>query len=523
MNYKIKLQILKKIFVFFFSVSQCFGQGYILDTSYDTDGKVLTPISPESNSIYDIALQSDGKIVAVGYTLTGINYDIAIARYNSDGSLDSSFNFVGFNIIDLGFNDDVGYGVAIQADGKIVVAGSAANVSNTDFVLLRFNIDGTLDGTFDGDGIVITTFGSSYETAYDVAIQSDGKIIATGSAFIDTIYNFAMARYNTNGSLDAGFGTGGKVNTILTNGDEAKSLAIQSDGKIVLAGLSKQFDFSIAFAVARYTTSGTLDTTFNTTGKVITSITPNNDEGRAVAIQTDGKIVVAGKGTPVGPEQFAVVRYNTDGSLDNSWNGTGMLTTAFGSNWDEARTIAIQADGKILAGGLASVPESQFAMARYNIDGTLDVTFGAGGKLTTPFGPLSSIWSFLIQPDNKILVGGYSGTGTDYDFALARYVSNAKPNGIENFGILNNSIVAYPNPVSHENMIIEYCLQKPEKISIQLLTIEGKIIKTFISGLVQAVGQYNHNLFLPENLTAGQYYIVISSANEMASIKIIRQ
>ncbi len=514
-----KTSILKKLAFFLLPVSMGFGQ-MVLDPTFDGDGKVTTPIVAGLNSVYDIAIQSDGKIVAVGYALAGVNYDVAVARYQTNGSLDSTFNSVGFDILDLGSNDDIAYSVAIQADGKIVVAGSAGNGSNTDFLLLRFNTNGTLDNSFDTDGIVTTTFDISYETAYDVAIQSDGKIVAAGSAFIDTVYNFAVARYKTDGSLDPVFGSGGKATTLLTNSDEARTMAIQTDGKIVLAGTTLQPDFSIAFGVARFRANGTLDTTFGGTGKVVTNVTTYSEYAQAMAIQSDGKIVVAGKGTPVGPEMFAVVRYNTNGTLDNGWNGTGMVTTAFGTTWDEARAVIIQPDGKVIAGGLATVGGQRFAMARYNTDGTLDPAFGTGGKLTTSFGSSASIWAMQQQADLKIVTAGYTGSAANYDFGLIRYTDGL--GAISEVNILNHSLMVYPNPVN-QYITIQYDLSEVHEITIELLGLDGRIITTFLANQKQDPGTHQQSILLPENLASGSYFIVISSPKGAACAKLVKE
>lgn len=512
---------MKKLILLFFVTTSCYAQAVTLDLSFDTDGKVVTPIAKGLNSIYDIALQSDGKIVAVGYALTGINYDMAIARYNPDGSLDLSFNFVGFDVVDFGFPDDIAYGVSIQSDGKIVAVGSAGNGSNTDFGMVRYNTDGSLDNTFDVDGMVTTTFSTSYESAYDVAIQTDGKIVVGGAAFIDTTYTYGVARYNTNGSLDATFGSGGKATVLVANNDEARAIAIQSDGKIVLAGTSMQPDFSRGFGIVRLNTNGTLDAGFNGTGKVFTSVSPNNDFAQAVTLQSDGKIVVAGKATPVGPEQFALVRYNTNGSLDNSFDTDGMLTTAFGSTWDEARAAVVQPDGKIIAGGLATISGQKFAMARYNTDGSLDASFGVAGKLTTTFGSSASIWAMAIQADQKILAAGYSGTAANYDFALARY-GPSEPGSVADIGILENGLMAYPNPFDQQ-ITIEYNLLNMEETTIQLIDQHGKVVKTFISGQVQEAGMHQQILQMPQGLSNAAYILLLTTPTGSASVNLIQQ
>jgi uncharacterized delta-60 repeat protein len=508
----------KKLLLSLIFIPACFAQG--LDPSFDTDGKMSINIGGESNVIYDIALQGDGKIVAVGYTLTGVDYDMAIARFNSDGSLDLSFNSIGYDLVDFGYYTDIAYGVAIQSDGKIVVAGSASNATNEDFVILRYNTDGTLDLGFDTDGIVITTFGSSYEMAYDVALQPDGKIVAVGAAYPDSTFYFAAARYNTNGSLDNTFDGDGKMTTLLGIDDEANSIAIQGDGKIILAGRSKQVDFQYAIGIARLNSDGSLDNSFDTDGKKVTSITPYSDMAQDVALQADGKIVLGGKGTPVGPEQYALVRYNTDGSLDNSFDGDGMLLTAFGSTWDECRSLVIQNDGKILAGGIASIPGKKFSIARYNTDGSLDVTWDTDGKLTTTILSIASIWSMIIQPDGKLLVGGYAGaSGSSFNFAMARYGDSVK-DGIED--ITQTTLSVYPNPVN-QNIAVKYELSSPEKLMIELMSLDGKVLSVLMPTENQDPGIYTQNLILPQGLPRGSYFVVLSSLNGTAVAKIVKE
>jgi uncharacterized delta-60 repeat protein len=508
----------KKILFSLLFIPACFAQ--TLDPSFDTDGKMSINIGGESNIIYDMALQSDGKIVAVGYTLTGIDYDIAVARFNSDGSLDLTFNSIGYDLVDFGFNTDIAYGVAIQSDGKIIVAGSASNASNEDFVLLRYNTDGTLDLSFDTDGIVLTTFGTSYEMAYDVVIQPDGKIIAVGSAYPDTTFYFAAARYNTNGSLDASFDGDGKFTTLLGIDDEANSVAIQGDGKIILAGRTKQADFQYAVGLARLNTNGSLDNTFDTDGKKVTSITPYSDMAQDVALQSDGKIVIGGKGTPVGPEQYALVRYNTDGSLDNSFDTDGMVLTAFGTSWDECRSLVIQSDGKILAGGIASVPAKKFAIARYNTDGSLDLSWDLDGKLTTTFSSIASIWSLIIQPDGKLLAGGYAGaTGTSFNFAIARYGDVGK-GGIED--ITHNTLSVFPNPVQ-QNFTLKYTLTQQEKLTITLVGLDGKVISVLMTPQEKEIGDHTQSFVIPETIANGNYFVVLSSPNGTALVKIVKK
>jgi uncharacterized delta-60 repeat protein len=388
-----------------------------LDTSFDADGKVTTDFGGFDGAA-DVAIQPDGKIVAVG-SATGGNF--ALARYNPDGSLDTSFDGDGKVTTDFGTSDQA-FGVAIHPDGKIVAAGSA---HGEDFVLARYNRDGSLDTSFGVDGKVTTDFGGGVVGggASAVAIQPNGKIVAAG--WTGAVDDFALARYNLDGSLDTSFGGDGKVTTDFGGAFEAANeLAIQPDGKIVAAGFGGATD---DFALARYNRDGSLDTSFDGDGKVTTDFggfpgpfgdpVYTVDVAAGVAIQHNAKIVAAGFG-----DAFAVglARYNRDGSLDTSFGGDGKVRD-FGG-FGAAFGVAIQSDGKIVAAGSGS-DGFGFALARYNPDGSLDTSFGVDGKVTTDFGGGvvgGGASAVAIQPDGKIVVAGGGGAG--FDFALARYL-----------------------------------------------------------------------------------------------------
>ena len=213
-----------------------------LDTSFDTEGKVTTALGSAGNGAQSVAIQSDGKIVVAGSSNDNdvSGDDFALARYNTDGSLDTSFDTDGKVTTAIGSSNDRAYSVAIQSNGKIVVAGNSSNGGfNTVFALARYNTDGSLDTSFDTDGKITTAIGSATDTAYSVAIQSDGKIVAAGYSYNGSNNDFALARYNTDGSLDTSFDTDGKITTAIgLEADLAQSVAIQSDGKIVAAGSS---------------------------------------------------------------------------------------------------------------------------------------------------------------------------------------------------------------------------------------------------------------------------------------------
>jgi uncharacterized delta-60 repeat protein len=398
-----------------------------LDPTFGEGGKVTTDFFGESDGVSDIALQPNGKIVAVGVA----GGDFALARYNRDGSLDTTFGDGGKVTTDFFGERDEARAIAIQPNGKIVVVGFARSNEQPDFALARYNRDGSLDESFGHRGKVTTDFFGEFDEAFDVALLPNGKIVVVGAARGSNTasVDFALTRYNRDGSLDTTFGDGGKVTTIFSSGDDtAGAVALQHDGKIVVAGVTNSGGPDIDFALARYNRDGSLDESFGDGGKVTTDF-----QGGAfaadVTLQPDGKIVAAGTAFSIGTSgDFALVRYNRDGSLDESFGHGGKVTTDFFGDSDAVSAIALQPDGKIIAVGFVFITNvgQDFALARYNRDGSLDESFGHGGRVTTEFfGDTAAATGVAIQRNGKIVAGGGAGSSnTDkFDFVLARYLS----------------------------------------------------------------------------------------------------
>ena len=402
-----------------------------LDSSFGGDGRVTTNLSRHADFAGAIALQADGKIVVAG----GSAYDtrnpkFGLVRYNSDGILDSSFGGDGKVTTDFTRREDAAYGVVIQPDGKIVAAGDAGyGGGNSRFAVARYNSDGTLDTTFGGDGKVTTQFTRLNDPVAGLALQADGKIVVSGgTAFNGRNANFALARYNTDGTLDTAFGGDGRVTTDFgRNGDYSLAVVVQTDGKLIAGG------FSVAsrsrgrgrLALARYNDDGTLDTAFGGDGKVITNFTAWDDSVQNLALQPDGKIAAVGTaGSRSANSKFALARYNSDGTLDLSLGGDGKVATDISPGYDSGRDIALQPDGKIVEGGYASGRGGRFAVARFNTDGSLDVAFGSDGKATTNFtSQFDFAYGLTRQADgNLILAGGSGWGGPNPKVALARYL-----------------------------------------------------------------------------------------------------
>ena len=387
---------------------------------FGTTGKVTTAIGSGADVIRDMAVQSDGKIVVAGVGSNGNDNDFAVARYNTNGSLDTTFDGDGKFTRGWGFGHDEANAVAIQPDGKIVVAGTSYNGTAFLYTLVRLNPNGSLDTTFDSDGIVTTAVNAkNNDIVQSVIVQSNGKIVAAGQSYNGSNTDFSLVRYNSNGSLDTTFNSTGKVVTAIgTSHDYGYSVAVQSDGKILVAGTSYTGS-KYNFALVRYDGAGKLDKTFDGDGKLTTSISTGTDRAYGMVLQSDGKILVAGEAN----FDFGLVRYNTNGALDTTFDVDGKVTTPIGTGDDFGRSVALQADGKILVAGYGSNgSNNDFALVRYNSNGTLDTTFDGDGKAITALASGQDIaYSVKMQADGKIVVAGSASNGSNDDFAVVRY------------------------------------------------------------------------------------------------------
>ena len=432
------LQSNEKIVAMSLSALTRYNSNGSLDNTFGEEGVVNiyealpdNPFSPR-----DIILQPlDGKIVLAG-SIWGETSDFAVARFNPDGSLDTSFAGDGVAVTDFGDSDDTGYAAGVQADGKIVVAGKTGSWSDGDFALARYNTDGSPDTTFGESGLVtadIDNYIESGDQASAVAVQADGKIVAVGysfyfGAYYTINYGIALARFNPDGSLDTDFANAG---TLLSGGgdDRAQDLALLPDGTILVAGSTIGYEGDTDFLLLCVSSSGW---PFNTETVDFAS---RNDEAHAIALQPlDGKIVLAGFASGAS-EDLAVVRYNPNYSLDSTFDGDGKLLTEFAGSVEQANAVALQPDGKIIAAGyVGDDPNRSFALVRFNPDGSPDATFDGDGMLVDDFWETDDyVTAMALQPDGKIVVAGYSEYDYDVFFALARYNPDGSLDGTFSF------------------------------------------------------------------------------------------
>ncbi|MBX3618588.1 MAG: hypothetical protein KF891_01150 [Rhizobacter sp.] len=401
-----------------------------LDTSFGAQGIANTAVGNAEDYARAMVVQPDGRIVVAGSSASPAGTQIALVRYLRDGALDTTFGNAGKVVTPVGTTSDEAYAVALQPDGKILVAGgSAQGASGIDFALLRYTAAGALDTTFGNGGKVTTAFGNDTDRAYAIVVQSDGKIVVGGSSTqAVTGPDFALARYTTTGALDTTFGNGGKVVTALKSGNVGEhvyALALQTIANvehIVAVGGEGNF------VAARYTPAGTLDPSFGTGGKVVDMFTAIIGAARGMVITPANEIVLAGM---IG-NHHALARLTETGVLDGGFGVGGRVVTPINAtNADGAQGLVRQADGKLVTGGWTYTGNStsaDFVTLRYSAAGVLDADWGNNGIAITPVAPATksdSAYAVALQADDRVpttrIVLAGSANDANNNFAVTRY------------------------------------------------------------------------------------------------------
>jgi len=491
------------------------AQAGSLDTTFDRDGKQITDFRNTADA-YAVALQKSGKIVVAGrVTKNGLNYDFVLTRYRLNGTLDQSFGVNGIVKTNFGYTFEFAYGVAIQPDDKIIAVGSG----DGSVALTRYQTDGIPDSSFGVNGKTITPFDSTFSMATSVVLQPDGKIVVAAAA--GAPYDFVVIRYNSNGSLDSSFGINGKTITKLTEDQDLPcSVLLQKDGKIILAG-----NAASDFALVRYQQNGKLDKSFGINGIAINGRGHNGSAG-AAALQADGKILLLGTKANDSTQYGIIVRYKPDGSIDTSFNHTGRRVIR-PRYWQGYNALAIQPDDKILLAGTVDngATYQDFIINRLNPDGTFDKTFGTGGMVTTDFKTRhtnEAINAIVIQPDGKIVAVGVfaKGGGVYTCFAIARYNgSNGLAAGRNIFSdsktqdITHSTVRIFPNPVKD---VLQVTGLSASLKTISVFDLKGNLLQ-------QVTTTGTSYPFNTKQLSAGMYLIKIEQNNGFKTLNFMKE
>jgi uncharacterized delta-60 repeat protein len=424
---------MKKVFTlltFLVSTQLVFAQtSGTLDNTFGSFGRIVASISPNNDMMQRILIQNDGKILVSGTTESLPDYTMEIARLNTNGKLDSTFGINGKVILTFGATSSFLYSMALQADGKIVVGGfivTNATTSDYDFALARLNTDGSLDTSFGSLGKLTMTLGSGRDQIRDMTVQADGKILVVGETYQGTDISIVAVRYTVNGSLDTSFNRTGKLITHLETNikDGAWGVVIQRDSKSVI-GINRYYGGgSYGGALIRYNTNGMVDMSFGINGSVKLS-----DAYVSHKILSNGQIVVACNTNP--KSDYILYRYNENGSLDSTFGYRGQVITLITPTPSSIFDMVVQEDEKIiLCGGFVGWPDVNplsCRMFRYTVNGALDNTFGTNGEVTTiPIELNEKHYRMALQRDGKIVVLGNSSMGLKSNFNLMRYHNTVK-------------------------------------------------------------------------------------------------
>lgn len=351
------------------------------DTNFGSSSSALIPVASSDFVGSSYKLQPDGRLLVAGtfWNSADATTDYGLWRLNSDGSLDASFGNGGIVTVEASrtFNDET-TSIALQADGRILVAGfSDVFGGRRHFSVIRLNSDGTLDPTFSGDGLLVQPVGGDLDRGYTVAVQADGRILVAGQSVIQSVSQFSLIRLLGNGVLDPDFDVDGKLAfPIGTIFDRAYTVLPQSDGSILMGGLVR-VGATDCPALVRLNADGSFDTDFGVGGKVVVPVGSGESYTGRFAVQPDGKIIFWGNALDADDvPSFSILRLTAEGAPDMDFGTAGKVFLRVGPGWSFATNASVQADGKILvAGGSGWYPTIDFAVARLNPDGSLDTSF----------------------------------------------------------------------------------------------------------------------------------------------------
>ena len=400
----------------------CLMQDGSIDPSFGNSGIRILPIGNSYDVATALGVRPDGRILQVGYYNTGPFTSIAIVQLLPDGSLDPAFGDQGIVLADIGLYSEKAYAIALQPDGKVVVAGSTYSL-NEDFVALRLNTDGSLDGTFGNNGVA--SVGPTTQVAKAVCIGADGRIYLTGDAWWGLSPHTPVVCMLPNGTLDPSFsGNGHVIVSFALGSDEGRAIMVQPNGRVVVAGrAANDLRSTQEISLFRLGDNALPDPEFGTDGLVTTTAEERMDVAYAIAIQPNGRALLAGRSSKDEIGEMALVCHSWNGSRDVFFGSEGRVRLDIGSGDDGANAVAVRSDGRILLAGYASsASDRDIALVRLMANGSLDPVFGTEGKVIAAFGSGDDVaQAVCLDAEGRILVAGSSINGSNRDLVVARF------------------------------------------------------------------------------------------------------
>jgi uncharacterized delta-60 repeat protein len=497
------------------------GQGEIIDVTFGDKGKTLVPVSTANDFIWAVATYSDGKILTAGASYNGSDYDFTFVRLDANGSIDNTFGVNGIKTLSLGTSNDRITSIAIRSDGRIVAGGYYESGSTWAYVILRLNSDGSLDTTFGENGYVTKAIGESYFYCTGLVLQKDDKIVASGSAWNGEDWDLAAVRFFENGTLDNTFSDDGISSKFLAgSNDYGHAISLLPDGRIVVAGELALTNYN-SMMVMRLNSDGTLDNGLIPNGASSLTFTQGNSSAQGIVITSDNSMWLVGSVYNETNWDIAIGRMTSAGQFDGTFGKNGTLIVYIENNDDFAYSILKQPDGKLVIGGYTeSETEDDFVLIRLNSDGTFDKTFNQTGIYRYSISSLGdACYAMAFQPDGKVIAAGEAKTSSGWDFAIARFLTDLKV-GVIDF-INGSQLLVYPNPIT-ENSVLEYSLENSERLTLSVFDTEGKQVRLIMEKKIMPAGTYMQPLGELDKLPCGNYIIVFDNGISKQSVKIVK-
>jgi uncharacterized delta-60 repeat protein len=479
------------------------SQSGALDLTFGVNGVASTTVGTLRDDAQDMVIDQNGKIVVVGFSeVTLTNFDFSVARFNANGTLDATFGTGGKTIINTGSGGDEAYSVAIDASGRIYIAGLIWNGVVRNLGIVRLTAAGLPDNTWDGDGIWIS--GTPYgEYINDIAIDPTGKIVIAGHGGLNDD-RIVVIRMTTSATYDGTFGTGGRMEFGSNSNSDGMAIAFDSNNKIILGAKDE-------FVIYRINTNGTLDATFGSGGSITVNPTINTDDLSDIAVDGSGNIVAVGHGGPSLQADYIAVRVTSSGVVDNTFGTAGVSIISGGIIQDNGQAVAISSTGKIIiAGSSSDATGTFFSVVRLNANGTPDNSFGTSGVAIVSGTNANNGFGIGLNATGNIIVAGIGDGGPNNDFFVIRLLSSAT-SGIAEMSQVQGRI--YPNPA---NESFKLSLENEQDFVLTVYDVTGK--EEFNMSLV---GQKEYVLDV-SRLTAGVYYVIVRSAAGNEVYKLVK-
>lgn len=509
--------------ILFLTVHLLFSQIGELDTSFGTDGFTISEIVQIPDNSVDIATQSDGKIVLVGHKSRSANPRIVVVRYLENGQLDTEFAEDGVFMTNMSKFDDTSFGVAVDDTNNIFITG---NTNDTFFsakgYVIKLSKEGVIDSTFAENGIWVNPVPDSDDDFREILLQNDGKILIAGKTRIDHEPTFTtVIRFNVDGTLDDTFGINGTAKIEAPKRYEPQFAILTENEEIITGGEYLLSVIGEQIALSKFTNQGEVDLTFGENGIVLDN-SPLIEAALDIALQSDGKIVLAtGKNiTASSPFNFGMARFNQDGTLDNSFGNNGRVSTVFSGANSLALSVVVQEDDKIILSGIVNNgSNANYAIARYDSVGQLDTSFGIDGKTISDLGFSDIAFVSTLHTDGNLLCAGTSRDLLSHSYSIARYITRVETN-VSNVSDDISRMDIIPNP-SEGEFSLSFDLKQSGKATIDILDFSGKLLYTIREEEFFIEGKNNINIRLDNKLVSGLYLVRIETERGVLSRKFV--